>query len=368
MDKVEVVAAIAECWNQAGLSYAIAHGIDEYPHATGRDIDVLVDRDHVTRVIALAERVLRDRGLLVARPPRLWGERVLAADSALSDDVLEIHTAVRIAWRNVVLVAEPKATTRVGPFAIDPWVSIVKRIILPLLAGSTDKFVRAPAEFHATSEERTALQSRLPRVIGAALTSTVLEALDARDIPLALRLVVPLRRAAMWRAASRHPVGSIASVLRTLGRRALQLNSPCGPVVVLTGESPHTANLALALVRGDRLVFTSVVQRPWPPSTVAAIVGALRDRLDSSRQRVVLYDASSDGALPGRRVLITRPDLTIEVRGATASGRAAAGGRDGATAVLSWSDSAADRAQNARALIIRAFMRKNLASDLQAAR
>jgi hypothetical protein len=368
MDKVELVAAIAERWNEAGLSYGIAHGIDEYPRAIGRDVDVLVERDHVARAIALAERVLRDRGLLVARPPRVWGERVLAADSALSEDVLEIHTAVRIAWRNVVLVAAPKATTRVGPFAVDPWVSIVKRIILPLLAGSTGKFVRAPAEFDATPEERTALEARLPRVVGAALTSTLLDALDARDIPRALELVVPLRRAAMWHAASRHPIGSITSVLRTLGRRVLQLNSPCGPVVVLTGESPHTANLALALVRGDRLVFTSVVQRPWPPSTVAAIVGALRDRLDSSRQRVVLYDATSDGALPSRRDLITRPDLTIEVRGASASGRAAASGRDDATAVLSWSDSAADRAQNARALIIRAFMRKNLSSDLQAAR
>ena len=368
MDKVELVAAIAECWNQAGLSYGIAHGIDEYPSAIGRDVDVLVERDHVSRAIALAERVLRNRGLLVARPPRVWGERVLAADSALSEDVLEIHTAVRIAWRNVVLVAEPKAMMRVGPFAVDPWVSIVKRIILPLLAGSTDKFTRAPAEFHVTAEERIALQAQLPRVVGAALTSAVLEALDARDIPLALRLVAPLRRAAMWHAASRHPIGSVTSVLRTLGRRVLQLNSPCGPVVVLTGESPHAANLALALVRGDRLVFTSVVQRPWPPSTVAAIVGALRDRLDSSRQRVVLYDASGDSALPGRRVLITRPDLTIEVRGASASERAAASGRDDTTAVLSWSDSSADRAHDARALIIRAFMRKNLSSDLQAAR
>jgi len=367
VNKVELVAAIAECWNQAGISYGIAHGIDEYPRATGRDIDVLVDRDHASRAITLAERVLRDRGLLVARPPRLWGDRVLAADSAPSDDVLEIHTVVRIAWRNVVLVAEPKATMRVGPFAIDPWVSIVKRIILPLLAGSTDKFVRAPAEFHATPEERVALQARLPRVIGATLTSTVLEALDQRDIPRALGLVVPLRRAAMWQAASRRPLGSIISVLRGFGRRALQLNSPCGPVVVLTGESPHTANLALALTRGDRLVFTSVVQRPWPPSAVAAILGAFRDRLDSSRQRLVLYDATSDGARPGR-VLVTRPDLTIEVRGASATGRAAAGERDDATAVLSWSDSSADRAQYARALIIRAFMRKNLSRDLQAAR
>ncbi|HSU94752.1 MAG TPA: hypothetical protein VLI43_13670, partial [Gemmatimonadaceae bacterium] len=111
----------------------------------------------------------------------------------------------------------------------------------------------------------------------------------------------------------------------------------------------------------------SVVQRPWPPSAVAAILGAFRDRLDSSRQRLVLYDATSDGARPGR-VLVTRPDLTIEVRGASATGRAAAGERDDATAVLSWSDSSADRAQYARALIIRAFMRKNLSRDLQAAR
>src|SRR5689334_10473826 len=144
MDKVELVGAIAECWNQAGLSYAIAHGIDDYPHAIGRDVDVLIDRHHVTPAIALAERVLRDRGLLVARPPRLWGERVLAADSALSDDVLEIHTAVRLTWRNVLLATKPNATTRFGPFAIDPWISIVKRVLLPLLAGSTDKFVRAP--------------------------------------------------------------------------------------------------------------------------------------------------------------------------------------------------------------------------------
>ena len=100
MDKVELVTAIAECWNQAGLSYAIAHGVERYPHATGRDLDVLVDRDHVTRAIALAERALRDRGLLVARPPRLCGERVLAADSASPDEVLVYHTPVGIAWRH----------------------------------------------------------------------------------------------------------------------------------------------------------------------------------------------------------------------------------------------------------------------------
>jgi hypothetical protein len=309
--------------------------------------------------------VLRDRGLLVARPPRLWGERVLAADSALPDEVLEIHTAVRIAWRNVVLVSEPNATTRVGPFAVDPWVSSVKRLILPLLAGSTNKFVRAPAEFHATPEERMALQARLPRVVGAALTKKVLDALEARDIPVALRLVAPLRRAAIWHAATRHPVGSIIAVLRTLGRRVLQLNSPCGPVVVLTGESPHTASLALALVQGDRLVFTSVIQRPWPLSTVAAMVGALRDRLDSSRQRLVLYDETSQDAEARRTSLLTPPDLTIEIRGAILSSQLGYRGRDGARAVLSLNEPAADREQYARALIISAFIQKNISRNMR---
>ncbi len=37
-NKVAVLEAVAAAWNQAGIIYAVAHGIDGYPATIGRDL------------------------------------------------------------------------------------------------------------------------------------------------------------------------------------------------------------------------------------------------------------------------------------------------------------------------------------------
>ena len=89
MNKVALYEAIANHWNREGIRYAVAHGIEAYPNGVGRDLDVLVDRAQTHRALDLAEQVLEMNGLIVARPPRLWGERLIAAALDPKPDLLE---------------------------------------------------------------------------------------------------------------------------------------------------------------------------------------------------------------------------------------------------------------------------------------
>lgn len=308
MDKVALLEAVAECWNRHRLPYAVAHGLEAYPSCVGRDLDVVVSWRQARRAIDLAQGILEQSGLAVARPLGLWGERLVAASFDPEPDLLEIHAVERICWRFATLAADPISSTRLGPFAIDPWVHFAKRMLLPALAGETRKLRRELERYPLQALEAAAARRRLPAMVGQSLANSFEQALQECDEAAVGSLVGPLRRAITRRAWTRHPAAALGGLRRGLWRRVKQPFSLCGPVVCLVGPpGSGKTSLQLAICQGERLVFTRLVAVAWADRRLPAashadhwvqlarhLARAVRrmvaDRLHSSRQHVVVYE------------------------------------------------------------------------------
>jgi hypothetical protein len=362
VDRVALADAVARCWNRAGVRYAVAHGIDEWPERLGRDLDVVVARRDGGRAVASARDVLRAHGLVVVRPPPLWGERRVAADPDAPDDLLEIHTTTAITWRNTAIVERPEPAGRVGPFAVDPWVGVAKRVVLPLLAGRVRLLRDEPARTALAADERSTAACRLADLMGAGLAGRLLAALAAGDFDALEPLARRARRAVFWRSATRHPMRAASLLCRSLARRIREPLAPCAPIVAVVGGG-EAAALVRQIAHGDRLVFTDLVVRPRGGGS--ALGQLLRDRIDSSRQRLVLYADGPAGEVPNahagarcvRGLLRPAPDLTIVV-GVAAAPAAPATGRGGVVTVLP-AVGGDELRRRAVALIIGAFMVKH---------
>lgn len=366
MDRVALAESIAARWNEGAVVYAVAHGIDDYPARLGRDLDVVVDARDVSRAVAMAREVLDARGLAVASPPPLWGERLVAADRDAPAELLEIHTLTRITWRNTALVERPEPSARVGPFAVDPWVSVAKRIVLPLLAGNTPLFAADPRRLTLDEAERRAAARGLATLAGPELGARLLAAVTAADRDAIESLAPRFRRAVLRRSATMHPLRAAGLLWHTLARRLAQPLHPCAPIVAVVGASGADARgLLHAIAEGDRSIFTGLLLRPRSPQGIG-LARALRDRVDSSRQRLVLYDVTPNGrpdeAAAGRARrwhIRSRPDLVLAIGDRAALGHADQSAGGPTVAVLPAGMEIDELRARAVALIIRAFIAKN---------
>jgi hypothetical protein len=348
VDKISLLETVADRWNSAGIPYAVAHGLEGYPDRVGRDFDVLIPSRHGRHAIELAHEILQNAGLIVVRPPRLWGERLVAAGFDPQPELLELHTVDEISWGFAPLVGQPTPTIRVGPFAVDPWATFVKRVLLRALAGQTTKLRSELSRYPLLESERASARTRLPELMGLRLAVALVRALDDPEGAGLETLIPQMRQAVTMRMWTRRPAAAFTRAGIALWRRLRQPFSACAPVISVVGP-PDSGREALvaAICAGDRLIFTRCITATWVAPIEAAVSrtqhwvrltrymfrGSLRslvtDRLRSSRQELVVYDGSAlDLVIHPRRFglrsasgsrlcsrLVAKPDLTILLEG-----------------------------------------------------
>lgn len=147
--RVALAEAIARAWNEYALSYAVVHGLEDYPARLGRDVDVLLRRQDVRPAVALAVETAREHGFeTVLFRWSHWGLYQLAfldpdASLALPLDLLCTARVWRAKW--VRMVDKPlldrltAGDGQTGPFAVSNTGRFLKSLVRPLLCGDVSR-------------------------------------------------------------------------------------------------------------------------------------------------------------------------------------------------------------------------------------
>jgi hypothetical protein len=277
---VDVLRGVAEAWNSAGIRYAVANGLEGYPETTGRDLDVVVAPEDLKGAGEIARAVMQLRGLRpVSRYRQELTQHIGLCPRGGDAVIIDLFPGLR--WGPVRLVEAPRPGDRVGPFAVDPWASFVKRILLHVLVAPGAKFSSETARLDLTEAERSAAVSVLPQWMGKALAARTMAAIEARDVAALERLRPWLRASLAVRSFRRRPLRT----LRTAGecvraRASLAICPPAMPTLSVVGpdgvgKSTLIANVARRAER--RLRCPTVAVRHWRPGVLPQL-GSLAGR------------------------------------------------------------------------------------------
>lgn len=272
--RVELTTDIVSAWNQAGLCYAVMHGIDEYPAAVGRDLDILVEPNDQERLLSVAQEILIRSGWRVVRPVNTWGERIVAFSG---NNGLELHTVQQLSWREVVFSTRPEPRSSDDLFPRDPWATFVKQILMPGFRGDSDKVRSNLALLDFNESERNLIGTRL----GAMVTPrTRVFAMSIPDRPADdVIAALPVLRSAMVKSVWQHePLLGLLSFGGKLKQRLKALAVPTGVSIEVRTLPSEGENVMRQLSATDKSVFTQFAFRA-SPSHVEGRDSAITDAL-----------------------------------------------------------------------------------------
>lgn len=307
MDRVKIAELIAEEWNREGIEYAVAHGVENYPNSLGRDLDVLMKKEDVERALKIVVEIGKNHDWICIRPPDLWGKRLVLFGKDLWRDALEIHTLTKLSWRGVTLAAEPQPTARFGPFKIDTWVFFVKDFLMILLAGQVERLNEAKIKKQLEAVMKHGLQYRLNELFGEDVSRSIIVNMHTHDSNSWRTLLPRMRRALVMGFVRKRPFEFAREFTLSLWRKFVQIFYPCGPIVAFIGERDTLKRAVLERIRQDTSIFTGVSIRKLPKGFVSVGRSLLQERIEASRQKIVIYDL-------GRREessWFLRPDVTV---------------------------------------------------------
>lgn len=233
---IHIVEDIAKSWNENHINYVVAHGLENYPHSLGRDLDIFVEERQNELLLEIASTILEKNNFTVVYPPGLWGKRILGfrnIENQTQD--IEIHTITSLRWLFVTLVKNPAPTSYIGNFKIDPWVLLVKRVLINILYGNFSKLENQPQVLSINSEEEKAYLRFCPSLIGEKLAGELLELIRHRNIAGIKRIIAQLRISVIYHFLLSNPFSAIIGAYHSAKVKIFQLFSPCMPVVAIVG-------------------------------------------------------------------------------------------------------------------------------------
>ena len=248
---VDAVRAVIEQWNRSDVNYAVAHGLEDYPQQLGRDIDVVVSRQHLHAASRAVRFVLEQHGwrLAVQEYTELV-QHYAVSPGGTESLIIDLFPGLR--WGPVWLVDEPAAAANDAGFRADAWVSFAKRILLHVLVAPRAKFADRLDRLRLSNAEYSAASTRLSQLTSAELTDRLLAAIQGQDVAALEALRPQLRRALIISAVRRAPLRAARTTGQWAAARvSFATTRPQMPTVSIVG--PDTVDRSAVLAEVGRL-------------------------------------------------------------------------------------------------------------------
>jgi hypothetical protein len=261
---------LAQALEISGVPYAVTSGIEGFPDRIARDIDLLVKKRDRLAVVHTVAKTFRAAGWEFASRRRLNSHYWCFAIDRSTNTIFEFDLAGPLQWGPCVFADHPFPDTMIGPFAVDSYARLVKRLILPLLAGQAGKVSKFTSEDAILGEASDTVGKRLERFFGVNLTFAFLAAVNARNADDLFKLAPQLRKAVLARAILRPWKLPRAVVNRVTEKLAISpMERPIAPVVAIVGPDgvgKSTVINGLCKLLPQLLPVNGVTRRHWRPS------------------------------------------------------------------------------------------------------
>ncbi len=250
--------ALAESFNQAGVSYVLINGLYGYPGGIGRDLDLLVRPEDIPTIVATCEKIGEqygwDRLLLRWSPYGTWqlflirkdAERLswLEVDPMLKDTMVLGAACLLEEWGRT---PDLGVDSYRGPFPISKVGHYVKSQLRPVLYGDLARF---ESKYALEAVEDKDIVRYLQGLLGKSMAGRFAKATHA-----GVRGVSGLGKRLKWkinsRFALRHPLRAIRNVLWSRFVRPINLYLfTAGMVIQVSG--PDIVNKAEMLEEANK--------------------------------------------------------------------------------------------------------------------
>lgn len=262
--KIAALEGVAKAWTEAGIVWAVANGLENYPDGIGRDLDVVIGRGSLRNAVEVVIACLGNAGWVVVPNRQGWIWWVVAfrenEDGSLASLQVDLFEHLQWAFTWVVEgVGTESGLIQRGPFFEDPGAGLAKRFLLHALSSGSKTFRKKPDYLVMSEPERAALPKVLQRVSGRAWPELINSVEDV-DLPLLDRQLETFRKACYRHALRSHLRGRrFWSALQK--QWVVNLASKQGaPVIEVCGSQKLLNGKVLETLRGEleSLVFQKV--------------------------------------------------------------------------------------------------------------
>jgi hypothetical protein len=268
--RIKAALVLAEALENSGVPYAVTSGLDGFPLSIGRDIDLLVNERDRIAVVRAAAKTFRAAGWEFTSRRRLNGHYWCFAMEDSTRTVCEFDLAGPLQWGPAIFSDSPRPDSKTGPFAVDSYARLVKRLIFPLLAGKDDKLSKLKKDGFVIGEAGETVSKRLENFFGADLTATFLAAVNAGNADDLFKLAPELRKAVLSRSIRRPWKLPRAALSRFREKLAVSpFEKPLAPVVAIVGPDGVGKSTIISGLREllpKLLPVNGVILRHWRPS------------------------------------------------------------------------------------------------------
>lgn len=254
---MEIISKLAESWENYGIEYAVCHGIENFPGKTGRDIDIIVNKKHVNRIISISSNILIEQGFELVIPHNPWNARYLFAKK--KEKYLELDFIHLINYGPLVLVTEPLAAYKIGPFNYDPWAMFVKTGLFAIVNG-----VKRPW-LNLSSQDFEIIDKKLKVIFSKFLATLILEAFRYKKESNISKIRKRIKQEAILNSIIK-PSNIIKAVIPFIKREILPHIRKVSPVISISGiDGVGKSTLIENLSNKIPNFFTGIVFRNWRP-------------------------------------------------------------------------------------------------------